>query len=227
MAGPVKYTFDQAFDGGAKNRYDVELEQIRVEAEQAKTVSLHQGIEQGRQQALDEIEEATRNTMNQMAQATHALFSQRNQLESNLKSEMVQLAYAIASKLSSSLVRSYPMAEVEAMIEDCMTIAHREPRLLVRVSEDMLDPINDRLEDMKASTGFPGDIVLIGEPELSPQDCKVEWPDGGSERKLSDIQKQIEDAVQRFVMSDGVEKTAYSVDIAASSAEVDAPDTNR
>ena len=202
MGEPVKYRFDQAFDGGAKSRFDEELDRLRDDAERIKAESHAQGVEEGRKQALEEIEAATQEALSQVAQAAHALFSQRAQLEGGLKQEMVQLAYAISSKLSPALIRNHPLAEIEALIEDCMATAQNEPRLVVRVAESVLDSVNDRIEDLKAATGFPGDIVLVEETRLGPLDCRVEWPDGGSERKHEIIHSEIETAVQRFVMTD-------------------------
>jgi len=220
MAEPVKYRFDQAFDGGAKSRFDEELERLRADAETIKSEAYAQGFEEGRNQALQDIEAATKETLSQIAQGAHALFSQKAQLESGIKQEMVQLAYAIASKLSPALLRAHPLAEIEALIEDCLATAQKEPRLVVRVSEALLDPVNERLEDLKASTGFPGDIVLIGEPGLGPQDCRVEWPDGGTERKHDTIMREVETAVQRFVMS-GTESTSQGVPQETQNIELD------
>jgi len=201
MAEPVKYTFDQAFDGGAKSRYDIEIERVQHEGEEAKAAAYTQGLEEGRAQVLHEIEAQTQETLSQIAQASHALFSQQAQLEGALKQEMVQLAYAISAKLAPALMREHPIQEVEALIQDCMATAHKEPRLVVRVADAMTDAVNDRIQDMKAATNFPGDIVLIGEQTFNAQDCRVEWPDGGTERRYGDIQKEIESAVHRFVMS--------------------------
>ncbi|WP_417451538.1 hypothetical protein [Kordiimonas sp.] len=204
MAEPVKYRFDQAFDGGAKSRYDEELDRVRADAERLKTDAFNQGLEEGRKQALSEIENATKDLLAQIEQAAHGLFSQRAQLETSLKQDMVQLAYSIASKLSPALLRAHPMAEIEALIEDCMATMVKEPRLVVRVAEPLVDAVNERLEDLKAATSFPGDIVMIGEPSFGPQDCRVEWPDGGTERKHDITISQIESAVQRFVMPEDV-----------------------
>jgi len=201
MTAPVKYTFDQAFDGGAKSRYDLEIERVQEEGEEAKSVAHKQGLEEGREQVLHEIEASTQEALNQIAQAAHALFSQQAQLEAALKQQMVQLAYAIAAKLSPALMRLHPLDEITALIEDCMATAHKEPRLVVRVADSLADAINDRLLDMKAATNFPGDIVIISEQSFGAHDCRVEWPDGGTERRYVDIQKEIEAAVQRFVMS--------------------------
>lgn len=202
MPGPVKYTFDQAFDGGAKSRYDLEIERLVQQGEDAREEALAQGIAEGRAQALQEIENATKDAILQLNQSAQALFDQRQALESSLKQEMVHLAYAISSKLASALIRTKPTAEVQALIEDCLATVSREPRLVVRVSENISDAIAEQLEAMKNSTSFAGDIVLLGEPNMGDLDCRVEWPDGGSERKQDAVQHQIEDAVQRFVLSE-------------------------
>ena len=202
MANPVKYTFDQAFDGGAKTRYDLEIERLVNEADQARKDGLAKGIEEGRAQALGEIEAATQEAVLELTRAAKALFDQHQQLESCLKQEMVHLSYAIASKLSTALIRSKPTAEIQALIEDCLATAAPEPRLVVRVSESICETIAKQLDSMKNATNFAGDIVLIGEPQMAALDCRVEWPDGGSERKHSVVKHQIEDAVQRFVISD-------------------------
>ncbi len=208
MSNPVKYTFDQAFDGGAKTRFDLEIERLVNEAEEGRKESYTKGVEDGRAQALQEIEAATREAITQFTNAATALFDQRAQLETGLKHEMVHLAYAIASKLSSALIRTRPTAEVQALIEDCLATVSQEPRLVVRVSENVSEPITKQLDAMKNATSFAGDIVLIGEPKMNDLDCRVEWPDGGSERNYNAVKQQIEETVQRFVMTELEENTA-------------------
>ena len=202
MADPVKYTFDQAFDGGAKSRYDLEIERLAHEADEGRKQAYAQGLEEGRAQALREIEAATKDAILQLTRSSQALFQQQQALESGLKQEMVHLSYAIASKLSGALIRTKPTAEVQALIEDCLATVSREPRLVVRVSENISDSIAAQLDAMKSATSFAGDIILIGEPTLGDLDCRVEWPDGGSERKQDAVMHQIEDAVQRFVLTE-------------------------
>lgn len=224
MAEPIKFTFDQAFDGGAKSRFDEEIERVQQEGEDAKAIAHNAGFEEGRTKALHEIEAETQEILSQIAQAAHALFSQQSRLESALKQEMVQLAYAIAAKLAPALMRDHPLQEVAALIEDCMATANKEPRLVVRVAHNMTDAVNERIQNMKAATNFPGDLVLIGEETFGAQDCRVEWPDGGTERRYGDIQKEIEHAVHRFVMSD-TDAADEETDAAAPSTEALAEDS--
>jgi len=144
-------------------------------------------------------------------------------LEAGIKQQTVQLAYAIAAKLAPALMRQHPLEELTALIEDCMATAHKEPHLVVRVADSLSDTINDKLQDMKVATNFPGDIVIIGEQSFGAQDCRVEWPDGGTERRYGDIQKEIEAAVQRFVMSgsDGAGKEPAETEDVANEAQAE------
>jgi len=211
MTEPVKFTFDQAFDGGAKSRYDIELERVNEANLAALQDVREQGYSDGKTEALSGIEAQTQKTLEHITQEAQSLFTQHDQIRNEVKQEMVQLAYAIATKLSPALMRQHPITELEALIEDCMVTAHREPRLVVRVAQSLVDSVSEQIEKMKAATNFAGDIVLIGETDLGPQDCRVEWPDGGTERNQADIQREIENAVQRYVIPD-IEKQPAMAD---------------
>lgn len=202
MASPVKYTFDHAFDGGAKSRFDLEIEEIKTEAEQNAHSAMQKGMQDGRTQALNEIEAQTLQVMENIKTNAQSLFEQQAALESRLKQEMVDLAYAIASKLSGALIRTHPVGEIQAVIEDCLQTVSQQPRLVIRVSEIMQQQVGERIEAMKTAANFTGDIVLIAEPSLGPNDCRVEWPDGGSERNHAALQQEVETAVQRYVMAE-------------------------
>ncbi len=199
MTDPVKFTFDQAFDGGAKNRYDLEIERIREESEAAK-VSVHtQGVEQGRQQALTEIEATTQEVLAVINQSAQALFTQHAQLEDGLRKQAVQLAFSIAAKLSPALIEQQPSTEVEALIEECLTTAQRQPQLVVKVSEALYEAINARIDQLKEQADFSGDILLKIDPSFGTQDCHVGWPDGGTERNYDAIHSEIADVIHRFL----------------------------
>ena len=201
MAEPVKFTFDRAFDGGAKSRFDEEIDALRQEMDSVRKQSYEEGLATGHAEAMAGIEKATQEILTQVTQGTHALFSQHAQLEERLKAEMVQLSYAIASKLAPTLIRNQPMVEIEKLISDCLSMARKEPRIVVRVSPDLMDTVADHIDALKTASAFAGDVVLIDDTSLGFQDCKVEWPDGGLERRFTDIQSEVQDAVQRYVMA--------------------------
>ncbi|GHF22601.1 hypothetical protein GCM10017044_16190 [Kordiimonas sediminis] len=201
MAEPVKFTFDRAFDGGAKSRYDEDVARLQDELAQTKEAAYAEGHAAGHAQALGEIEAATLEATNAIAASAQALITQQKSLEDRLKQEMVQLSYAIASKLAPTLIRERPLAEIEGLIEECLNMARKEPRIVIRVAPALLDSLSERINTIKNASAFDGEIILIDDASLKFQDCCVEWPDGGLERKFMDIQVQVQDAVQRYVIA--------------------------
>jgi flagellar assembly protein FliH len=201
MTEPVKYTFDQAFDGGEKSRFDDEVVKLRAEMEELKQKAYTQGVETGKSQALSEIEAATLNTLSGLSGNIQSLYDQRSQTEADMKHDMVQLAYTIASKLAPALIEREPLHELETLIMDCMQTVHHEPRLVLRVSEQLLDSISARVETLKEMSNFTGDVVVVAENSLGLQDCTLEWAQGGTKKRYGEIQKQVENLVQKYVMS--------------------------
>ena len=201
MAEPVKYTFDQAFDGGEKSRFDSEVVKLRAEMEELKQQAYDQGIQEGRNQALSEIESATLNTLSGLSGSVQTLYDQHQQTEAKMKHDMVQLAYTISSKLAPALIEREPLHELETLIMDCMHTVQNEPRLVLRVSEQLLDSINDKIETLKNMSNFAGEVVVVAENSLGLQDCILEWAQGGTTKRYGEVQKQIEGLVQKYVMS--------------------------
>jgi len=199
---PVKYTFDKQFDSEPLARHKAEKESVQDASAAARLEAHTAGIEEGRTQAFDEIENATALALANIATSAEALFNERVTSENKLREEATQLAFAVATKLAPALMKAHPLAEIETLIGDCLALCHKEARIVVRVHEDLVGPLSERLEGLSLANSFPGDVVLLADTALARTDCRVEWPDGGAERKLSDIMAEIESAVQRFVVSD-------------------------
>ncbi|UTW54536.1 FliH/SctL family protein [Kordiimonas sp. SCSIO 12610] len=200
MVEPVKYTFDQAFDGGEKSRFDDEIIKVRAEMEELKQQAYAQGLEEGRKQTLSEIEASTLSTLSTLGGSIQTLYDQHSQTEAQMTHDMVQLAYTISSKLAPALIEREPLHELEALIIDCMRTVNSEPRLVLRVSEQLLDSISNRINTLKEMSNFSGDVVVVAENSLGLQDCTLEWAQGGTTKRYGEIQKQIESLVQKYIM---------------------------
>ena len=48
-----------------------------------------------------------------------------------------------------------------------------------------------------SSAGFRGKVVLLADDGLGASDCRLEWADGGAERKLERIWNEVEELVRR------------------------------
>jgi flagellar assembly protein FliH len=80
---------------------------------------------------------------------------------------------------------------------------HDEPRLVVRVADALLDPLNESLQAARSSAGFEGKIVLLADDSVANGDIRIEWADGGAERDSTRLWREIDEIVARALGHDG------------------------
>ena len=74
-----------------------------------------------------------------------------------------------------------------------------EPRMVIRVADEDLDALSERIDTIAARRGFAGKIVLLAETSVAPGDCRIEWADGGVERDSARLWHDIDLAVARLL----------------------------
>jgi len=205
---PVRFNFDRSFDEDVAAREEAERRAWLAKVEEAREEGRREGGEAGHQQAHAEIEARIAALLEQVTEGIARLNGERAQLESALEAESARLAHAMASRLAPALMQRHPTAEIEALMSECLDGCRHEPRIVMRVAEDLVDSVAARIEPLKQAGNFMGDVVLVGDPTLSGQDCRVEWPDGGAERDYQALDREIVGAVERFIASTGTSALA-------------------
>ncbi|MCH7930285.1 MAG: hypothetical protein IIA01_07260, partial [Proteobacteria bacterium] len=110
-----------------------------------------------------------------------------------------KLALAIARKVATESLRNQPLVEVEGVIRSCLAELIDEPRVAIRVPDALLDELKDHLDDLAAGCGYQGKVVLLADPSLEPDDCRVEWADGVAERDTGAAWRELETAIEALL----------------------------
>ena len=58
--------------------------------------------------------------------------------------------------------------------------------------------MREKLEETARLHGFDGRLIVLGEPEIAPGDCRIEWADGGIVRGRAATDAAIIEAVNRY-----------------------------
>ena len=207
MAGKAKFLFDHPFDG-AKPKASSEA-MYRPKGPPPK-FSLDD-LEAAKKQAFDEGEQAGRHS----AEADHArnveqalaaiearlaqLAEGQNQAQAAARAEAVSAAAAIAAKLASHAMAREPLREIEALVLRCMDDMRDEPRLVVRAAEGVTRLLDERIDALVAQSGFGGKVMLVPDDNLPATDCRVDWADGSAERNQAALERDVDQAVQRYI----------------------------
>lgn len=195
-----RFLFDQEFDANgralprarAETFDEDDLAAARAQAyadgEQAGMAAAASGVEANAAQVLERIAEGLQGTAQDFTS-----FSE------DWRRDTVDVAVSIGRKLAAKLIAEQPMAEIEAMVLDCVGQLREEPRLVIRVSGAVSDAIRDRIDHIATRTGFEGHLVVLPDETMTDQDCRIEWAQGGIERSVEDTEAAIHRAVDAFM----------------------------
>ncbi len=69
----------------------------------------------------------------------------------------------IVAKALPAFAACEPLAEIEALAEKCLMEAIDEPRVVLRVANEVYDAVRERLDAIAAASGYGGRIVLLAD----------------------------------------------------------------
>lgn len=150
-------------------------EQIR----EIQDAAFAEGIVAGEQSALTRIEKRAEESLDVLSQQYSTIIAEIDDRLAMLHADSAELALLIAKKLAAALIESQPLAEIERLFSSCIPHLNSEPRVVVRVHESQIDILKDKIDTLSRKAGYPGRIVILGEPDAQTAQCQIEWADGG------------------------------------------------
>ncbi len=191
-ARPAKYMFDVAFDGGP-------LAVLGSGAKAALDAAEKDAYRRGYEAAKQENEQRCADQLNRIATDIHLAVGRLAAIETRLEREAIDVAHAVASQLATALISKQPLAEIEALVLDVLSHVRAAPHVAVRVAAAMSEDAAARLKKLAEERGFTSRLVILPDPNLSGDDCLIEWADGGVSREAGAIQQRIAEAIQNFL----------------------------
>jgi flagellar assembly protein FliH len=195
-----KFLFEVSFDGPPDPRArgpvtPAEPTFSREEMAAAEAAARAEGHAAGMAEAVTAHQHRLAATLEALTAQVDTLLSDRTAAQREAERLAIELTRTIVGKLFPSLARKTGLAEVAALVTQCMREAVDEPRLVLRVPNTLFEAAQQEIAPLAASTGYPGRLVILGDEELSGSDCRVEWADGGAERNTARTWQEIDAAV--------------------------------
>ncbi|MPY70391.1 MAG: hypothetical protein GEU92_09905 [Alphaproteobacteria bacterium] len=113
--------------------------------------------------------------------------------------ESVAIAVALVRKLVPKAMQAGATGTVESILLDLLPRLMDEPRLVIRIADDLIGPLRDRLESLVGRSGFPGKLILLADDDITAPDCRIEWADGGADFNTDRLWREIDGAVERHM----------------------------
>lgn len=215
MPKPKPFLFDYSFDDGADEKRQAALDAERRAAEEADanrppTFTVEEleaaraeahalGRQEGMTDAMAGIEQQLARTLDAVFSRVPKVFEQHRTWTQEMEADAVRLAVTVMRKLAPQLVRDRELPEVETVIREAFGFLTEQPKVMIRVASELEEPLADKVNLMASRVGYEGQVVLVGDPELPIDDCRVSWQTGAVERSLDTIWDQIDQMVDRMV----------------------------
>ena len=194
---PVKFTFDEDFSAdGSGNSYNNKMQKLSDEAfEQGKEV----GKEQGYTESIQSIERNCELILENISNTLVSIAGRHQEQTILIEKSATELVLAIIQKLAPAIVKEKPLVEIEHLVKECMINNPLEPRMIIRIDEQILPHLRKKIDIIQTSSDYRGQIVLVSEQMNNISDCRVEWVDGGAERDFEGVLNSIEETVKVFI----------------------------
>ena len=178
-----------------KTRFsEAEIEALKQEAFTA-------GEAAGRSAALSQAEQTTARALVELSENFGSLLQQVDQQLTSLQAEAAKLGLIAAQQLAPALMAREPLAEIESLFRECAASLRNEPRIVIRIPQQLVEPLTERIDEIGRQVGYPGRIVVLGEPEFTATECQMEWPDGGVTQGSPAQSREIETIVATYIAS--------------------------
>lgn len=206
MATISKFLFETEFDAsgaerprGAKPTRPDARSFTAADLESARSESYAAGVASGRADAEKQINRRIADALDALGTRLGDLLAEGTRNHEAASREAIVAATEIVKRLMPALAQREALSEVESLIGDCLSRLHDEPRLVIRVGDELLDPLRQNIDQLAAAAGFSGRVILLADAAMRATDARVEWADGGADRDLAAIWREVESAIQRFV----------------------------
>jgi len=191
-----KFLFDLAFDNGLNKRNDERDKPkptySQEQLDEAKRLAYEEGLSAGQKAMMEDQQQYMNVLLTQIDQRlVHVMDSSKAIWQRQLE-QCQEIALVIARKIMPNYVKEHGLDEIESIVAKIIVEMSREPRLVFRVNEEQFDDANTRINAIAAQAAYAGKIVILGDPELGPSDCRIEWADGGIERDIKTLWQDID-----------------------------------
>lgn len=198
-AAPAKFRFDLDLGHRAERNTVVTESGLATLLANARAEGRSEGVAEGERNATVRAAQQIATSAQKLADHAAAMSASLDDSRRATLSDAISLAVEVGKKLAHHLVAKYPAEEIEALIAECLASLDSVPHLVVRCHPEVADDVREIAEARIATSGFTGRLVVLGDPEFSPGDARLEWVDGGIARDLNELHGEIDKRIAQYL----------------------------
>lgn len=160
-----------------------------------------EGFVQGQADANAGIERASSEALRAIANMMQMMLGALSEEAQTLRAEAAEVAIAAAKVIATTALDAFGEDAVMDIVTTAVEQLRDVPRLVVRVSPDLAEIMQERLMGCAREAGFNGEIVVRADPSASNGDCALDWGDATITHNRASAFEAIELAAQKWLAS--------------------------
>ena len=181
------------------------------------------GKEIGITETMAELENTISQALSSIVNEILVLSDQQNEFNQQMKVETIELLNKLIGKMFPVINERLDVDETIQFSRSILPELLTEPRITLRVPEGVDQKIKSRIEPILKEKGYGGELIIIGEAEITLGACKVEWSSGSAERSsellLSEIEKRLSDAINSELLTKRHNNKGSSAEVSQNDSE--------
>ncbi len=199
-------------DGDIDSEKDAQPAITEDDLSAAKEVAYGEGYQAGHaagvEEATSQQAEIDKQIAEMLPKVTNSLAEADVQYQELLHEQtegLSRLALTIAKKIAGNAIKEDPIAEIEALVKECVTSLIEEPTVAIYAHPDITQLLKQRLETMlEKMPSLSIELSVEGDAEIAAGDCRIEWTNGSAERNTDKLWEDVALIVnQRYEKSSG------------------------
>lgn len=166
--------------------------------EAARAMARAEGVEAGKAEAMASLERRTADVLAALGKRLAESSAARDAAIARIEAGAVELCAALLRKLFPAMQQRHGLGEIEGLLRDGLRTMADEPRVVVRLNDQLIGGLQPRIDALAKSVGFAGRVVLVGDDMVAAGDCAIEWADGGAERIGDQLWTDVDELLKRL-----------------------------
>ncbi len=108
------------------------------------------------------------------------------------------LALTIARKVAAEALKERPLAEIEAMVEECVPMLIGQPKITITLHPSLSANLRERVVPKLRAHGIEGECIIQDDAAMAMEDCRIDWKNGAAEKKMAELWKEISQVIDRM-----------------------------
>lgn len=195
--GAAKHEFEPMFEARTPNPST----RKRALTDEDLVAAQADGFAKGQADAYASLERAGSESLRAIANMMQMMLGRLTEEAHSLRTDAAEVAVAAAKAVATTALDAFGEEAILDIVTTAIGQMREAPRLVVRVSPELVSSIEERLIGCAREAGFNGEIVVREDPVAASGDCTLDWGDATITHNRASAFEAIELAAQKWLVS--------------------------